>query len=805
MSLEQKHEYPVQLLRYLINLAGDKVCAPFILMDEYVFSTYFTSLLQGMPRDFGNDRLTPIIKKILPDIDTDEFNPENALSSLEKQEKLMQIVNNLRTQFSENITTTYVKDFFISSAIYRELTMSYKSSHESCAALDKIANEMYSAMEESYSNRISSITLNLERLSDTIGLTEAECKLLELNLMFSTDIRATIFRDFLFTITKNPTLFEHFYKVMLGENDITILGIDEALSERSAPIALGIVNYDAKSKRMSNMSEFWVYAISNYTDTDAKFFARFVDEFKHSNKKTFSGSIAKANVKDEELLQEFLERAYDVAQISGRAKANPEEGIKVEDQHGLNVMIYGSSKIDKTNYVVNLLEKMKLKSMVVRTRDARSTDIPSICYVAQQHVKKLSDDMGDPIILIVEKTEQALTKSRHRPSWMLDMFGDDGLTGTKDEDLDSDELLLIRNPVPTIWLVTSPSSITTENVGKFLFHVELKGGSRADRREEVKGVVDTLGFNNDVAIKLSKYIEINVEQVKSAARTVQMLKREGEHGEESLFHLIANSQRALDRDKMEELRDSVTKYSLDYLNLAGGMPIDKIIQALKRKTTGTLCLYGAPGTGKTQLAEFIAMELDKPLLIKPASALLNMYLGETEKNIAAMFDEAKSEGAILLLDEADSFLRDRSMASKSWEVTQVNELLQRMERFQGLFICATNLMTSLDAAALRRFTFKLEFKALTNEQRLSMFINESKCDYEAFTEAEKEDLKIELATIKHLTPGDFATVRRQANLLDEQLDVETWLDRLDMESKAKLIGLERNGMGFVTGNEVAKK
>jgi DNA polymerase III delta prime subunit len=791
MSLEQKHEYPVHLLRYLINLAGDKVCAPFILMDEYVFSTYFTALLQGMPRDFGNDKLSPILRRVLPGLDTDEFDPENALSALEKQEKLMQIVNNLRSQFSENITTTYVKDFFISSAIYREITRCYKSSQESCDALNTIVNSMYDEMEASYSNRISSITVNLERLSDTIALTEAECKLLELNLMFSTDIRATIFRDFLFTITKNPTLFEHFYKVMLGENDITILGIDEALSERSAPIALGIVNYDIKSKRMSNMSEFWVYAISNYTDTDTKFFARFVDELKDSTK-TFSNSIAKANAQDEELLQEFLSRAYDIAQYP----------TKDEDPNGLNMMLYGTARIDKKGYVINLLKKMNLKGMAVRTRDAKAHDIPSICYVAQQRVKALSDDTSDPIILIVEKTEQALTKSRRTPSWMLDMFGDDGLTSAK-EDLDSDELLLMRNPVPTIWLVATPSAITPENVGRFLFHVELKGGSRADRREEVKGVVDTLGFNADVAMKLSKYVEINVEQVKSAARAVQMLMREGEEGEKSLFHLIGNSQKALDREKMEELRDSVTKYSLDYLNLAGGMPIDKIITALKRKMSGTLCLYGAPGTGKTQLAEFIALELDKPLLIKPASALLNMYLGETEKNIAAMFDEAKSEGAILLLDEADSFLRDRSMASKSWEVTQVNELLQRMERFQGLFICATNLMTSLDAAALRRFTFKLEFKALTNEQRLSMFINESKCNYEAFTE--REDLKIELATIKHLTPGDFATVRRQANLLDEQLDVETWLDRLDMESKAKLIGLERNGMGFVTGNEVAKK
>ena len=77
-----------------------------------------------------------------------------------------------------------------------------------------------------------------------------------------------------------------------------------------------------------------------------------------------------------------------------------------------------------------------------------------------------------------------------------------------------------------------------------------------------------------------------------------------------------------------------------------------------------------------------------------------------------MFTEAEAEGALLFLDEADSFLRDRTLARAEWAVTQVNELLQSMERFDGIFIAATNLMDSIDAAAMRRFTWKLEFKAL---------------------------------------------------------------------------------------------
>jgi transitional endoplasmic reticulum ATPase len=83
--------------------------------------------------------------------------------------------------------------------------------------------------------------------------------------------------------------------------------------------------------------------------------------------------------------------------------------------------------------------------------------------------------------------------------------------------------------------------------------------------------------------------------------------------------------------------------------------------------------------------------------------------GRFEKNIAAAFEEAAAEDAILFFDEGDSFLRSRERAQHSWEVTQTNELLQRMERFSGIVVVATNLFRDLDAAALRRLHSKLSF------------------------------------------------------------------------------------------------
>jgi SpoVK/Ycf46/Vps4 family AAA+-type ATPase len=91
-------------------------------------------------------------------------------------------------------------------------------------------------------------------------------------------------------------------------------------------------------------------------------------------------------------------------------------------------------------------------------------------------------------------------------------------------------------------------------------------------------------------------------------------------------------------------------------------------------------------------------------------------LGETEQNLARMFQDAAADNVVLLLDEADSFLQDRRGAERSWEVSQVNEMLTQMETFQGVFVASTNLMESLDQASLRRFDIKVKFDFLGRDQ-----------------------------------------------------------------------------------------
>jgi SpoVK/Ycf46/Vps4 family AAA+-type ATPase len=231
------------------------------------------------------------------------------------------------------------------------------------------------------------------------------------------------------------------------------------------------------------------------------------------------------------------------------------------------------------------------------------------------------------------------------------------------------------------------------------------------------------------------------------------------------------------------------------LNVETRFEIPRIVAALKASGHGSLCFYGAPGTGKTALAEHIARSLERPLLIKQASDLMSKFVGETEQNMAAMFREAEAEKAVLLLDEADSFLQDRRGAQRTYEVTEVNEMLQGMERFAGIFVCTTNLMDRIDQAALRRFTFKIKFLPLTAGQRERMFVTEALGGEAARL---TPDIVARLARLEQLCPGDFAAVKRQVTILAVEFSAQEFLDQLEAEHRIKPEVREARNMGFLS-------
>jgi SpoVK/Ycf46/Vps4 family AAA+-type ATPase len=181
-----------------------------------------------------------------------------------------------------------------------------------------------------------------------------------------------------------------------------------------------------------------------------------------------------------------------------------------------------------------------------------------------------------------------------------------------------------------------------------------------------------------------------------------------------------------------------------------------------------------------------------PVIFKKASDLQSKWVGECEKNIARAFEEAKEEKAVLIFDEVDSFLQDRTNAKEYWEISQVNEMLVQMENFDGIFVATTNLMNNLDKASLRRFDLKLEFDYLKPPQAWEVFISFAK---ELKIRKPAESFKSAIENLRFLTPGDFAAVVRQ-NRFRPIKTVKDLIARLEDEIAVKSVDSSRK-MGFI--------
>ena len=207
-----------------------------------------------------------------------------------------------------------------------------------------------------------------------------------------------------------------------------------------------------------------------------------------------------------------------------------------------------------------------------------------------------------------------------------------------------------------------------------------------------------------------------------------------------------------------------------------------LVQKLKNSKikSYSLLLYGEPGAGKTYLGNYLAQELGMEVVKKKASDMLSRFVGDSERLISAAFQEAIEKNAILILDECDSMLTDRSKAKQDFQVSSVNTMLSCMEEHPLPFICSTNLKQWLDKASMRRFIFKIKFDEM-DYKNIQAGIKEYFGKTFKITAEEVKDLK-------HITAGDFPVVKKKIDILENgNYKKETILEYLREEQKQKEI------------------
>jgi len=475
-----------------------------------------------------------------------------------------------------------------------------------------------------------------------------------------------------------------------------------------------------------------------------------------------------------------------------------------QKEAGVNVLLYGPPGTGKTELakVAAQTAGLELYEVEYADRDGnslsgrdryRSLQISQVFLKGSPNVALLFDEVEDVFPPISTDAAQLMAR--------IDT-GDGAPSGSVSGKAWVNQILE-TNPVPVIWVTNRIEQIDPAFRRRFQYHLELKSPPPGARQALVTRALAGIEVSEGFAARLAERRGLTPAQVRTAVKFARLAgdSLAGESPEpgqiEALIERqIGNADRALGTANLERgARRIVTGYDLGLVNTETRFEVPRIVEALRRKGYGTLCFHGPPGTGKTALAEHIAHQLERRLMVRQASDIVSKYVGETEQNMAAMFSEAETEGAVLLLDEADSFLRSRRMAERNYEISEVNEMLQGMERFAGIFICTTNLFDDLDEAALRRFTFKIRFKALTAEQRERMFIAEALAgDTARITDEQRARLR----KLDALTPGDFASVQRQTDVLGEAFDADEFLSQLEAEHRVKPEVRRGRSIGFMS-------
>lgn len=420
---------------------------------------------------------------------------------------------------------------------------------------------------------------------------------------------------------------------------------------------------------------------------------------------------------------------------------------------GVNVLIYGTPGSGKTEFVKMLAQQMGCPLFEVASENVAGDPVRRAdrfrSFRLAQHI--LAGNQTHPLVLFDEVEDVFRVRDDEDDSKAGNSSGIKGWVNK----------LLEGNQIPSFWLSNNLRCLDKAFVRRFDYVIELNAPPRSVRSKILDQYLDGIDVSPTWKAGMAEHEHLNPAVVERAAKVIEMARQRHPelHAERALERMLGNTLEALGLPRSpKNTAQCVTNYRLDVLNT--DCDIADVCEGLRKHGEGRMCLYGAPGTGKSAFGRYLAKTLDRPLMVRRASDILSPWVGVAEQNMAKMFRDAAEEDAVLLLDEADSFLRDRNDATRSWEVSQVNEMLTQMESFEGIFIASTNLMGSLDAAAMRRFDMKVKFDYLKPNQAWQLFLDTTA----KFNLETTETNRAMLGKLFLLTPGDFANVARQSRL-----------------------------------------
>ncbi len=433
----------------------------------------------------------------------------------------------------------------------------------------------------------------------------------------------------------------------------------------------------------------------------------------------------------------------------------------LKNERGINILFWGSVGTGKTELTKAIAKKLKLNlySVITETNCNRAADL--LERTADYKRKQLILKNIKNAFLLFDEAEDVMNDSYQFLRYCSKSYMN---------------RLLEENIVPVIWTTNDIFTVDKAFLRRMTYAIEFKELTDEARLNMWKKEVskNKLKVNETKLIELNNSYRIPPSLITNAIKTTKLTNGTLDDFEKYVKNVskLINCEQKIPQSNSS----NIVNYNSNLINT--DLDIENLTKQIVNvgKLNFSLCLYGQSGTGKSAYAKYLANELGLKILLKKASDLLSPYIGETEIKIAKAFDEAKNMKAMLVIDEADSFLQSRQNAVRSWEISQVNQMLTSMENHPYPFVCTTNFIDVLDEASLRRFTFKIKFKFLSKEQIKKAF------KYYFKTEAPDE-----VINLYGLTLGDFSTVDKKSNYLgcrDNSIELAKLLqDEVKMKSK----------------------
>lgn len=441
-------------------------------------------------------------------------------------------------------------------------------------------------------------------------------------------------------------------------------------------------------------------------------------------------------------------------------------------RRGVNFLIHGEPGTGKTQLAHLLARELGLKLAIVPELDNDGDPIPGWARLGRLQACQIALQNNKQTFVLFDEVEDTLDGGDKQ--WLMPAR----------RQISKSSLIqaLEDNILPVIWITNQIREIDPAIQRRFAYIMRLDSPGPAQRRKVVDKHLADLPVSESWRKRAAAIGELSPAILASAAEIGARCHAAGLDPEDVMSRSIDARLDALgSQHRMSVHQDTPLPWRAECLTASDD--IAGLLHEIDPGSNARLCLYGPPGTGKTAWAKQLAEQLEKPLLVKRASDLLDPYVGMTERRIAEAFHSAEKEGAVLLIDEADSFLDARGNARHSWEVSRVNQFLTAMENFRGIFVATTNFMDRMDEAAMRRFDFRVEFHFLDADSATRLFMDLAKSFH--IKVGDPGNIRETLARHEHLTPGDFAAIARNLQVRKQTPGVEGLLEMVARECAYK--------------------